>query len=294
LFGAKVFVLGNASIDLRLTVPRLPRPGETLMAHGISRTPGGKGLNQAVVAARCGAHVYFCAPLGTEPEAELVRAALAGEGFAGLVLPDIGQPTDLSMLLVGEDAENSIVSTGDCAFGLNVATAETFLADLGPEDVLLVQGNLTEAATLAAVRRSPRAIFNAAPIRWTTEAVARHCAVVIANQGEAEEMTGLADPRRAVTRLGGAIGIVTWGGEGCLVARDGVVTHYKAPKVQPVDTTGAGDTFCGVLAARLAQGATLDAAIAAAQLAAALAVSRAGCYAALPTRAELSRSPPDR
>src|SRR5258708_29877866 len=96
---ARLFVLGNASIDTTLNVPRLPAAGETLMATGILRSPGGKGLNQAVVAARAGASVHFCAPLGIEPETALVRDALAAEGLAGLVLHDDGPPPDLSTLL---------------------------------------------------------------------------------------------------------------------------------------------------------------------------------------------------
>jgi len=288
----RLFVLGNASIDVGLAVPRLPLPGETLMAGGVTRAPGGKGLNQAVVAARCGVPVHFCAPLGAEPEAELVRAALAREPFAALQLPDTGQPTDLSTLLVAPDGENCIVSTGDGAFSLSETSATAFVADMGPDDIMLLQGNLTEAASLAAARLAPFTMFNTAPLRWPTQRLMALCRVVVANQVEAAEITGEADPRAAVRRLAavtqGGWAVVTLGRPGCVVAGAGGETSLPAPRVAAIDTTGAGDTFCGVLAAALVRGLPRDAAIAAAQAAAALSVTRAGCFAALPRARELA------
>jgi ribokinase len=112
--------------------------------------------------------------------------------------------------------------------------------------------------------------------------------VVIANQVEAEQITGLADPARAAGQLGGQTGIVTLGGRGCVVSTDGVTRAFAAEPVVPVDTSGAGDIFCGVLAALLVAGATLDAAIVRAQCAAAIGVSRAGCFASFPSGDELA------
>ncbi|MCW3474052.1 PfkB family carbohydrate kinase [Limobrevibacterium gyesilva] len=285
---SRVFVLGNASIDVTLPVPRLPAPGETLMASGIARAPGGKGLNQAVVAARAGVAVHFCAPLGREPETAMIRTALAAERFADLVLPDVGQPTDLSTLLVADDAENCIVSTGACAEALPVSVAEAFVVAMAPDDILLLQGNLSEAATRAAAARAAHVVVNTAPIRWPMRDVLRHATVAVANRSEAEQVTGRADPERAALDLCRGVSIVTLGGEGCVVAAAGSVVRHPAPRVQAVDTTGAGDTFCGMLAASLARGMTLAAAVAVAQQAAALAVSRRGCFTALPTRVELA------
>lgn len=286
-----LFVLGNASIDVTLNVPRLPLAGETLMAAGIRRAPGGKGLNQAVVAARAGAAVHFCAPLGREPEAARVRSALAAEPFASLQLVDSDLPSDLSTLLVAADGENLIVSTGDCADALTPAIAAVFAAGVRPEDWLLIQGNLTEAATFAAVAQAGRIIFNTAPIRWVSPRIMAACTVVVANAGEAAMLTALSDPAAAAAALGGEIGIVTAGADGCFVAGRGGVVHHPAHKVVAVDTSGAGDSFCGVLAARLVAGWNLTAAIDHAQRAAALAVSRAGCFTGLPQATELAAFP---
>ena len=283
----EIFALGNASIDVTLNVPRLPVAGETLIASGMRRAPGGKGLNQAVMAARAGARVRFCAPLGPEPEAALVRQALAAEPFARLELLETDCPTDLSTLMVGADGENMIVSTGDCAAGVTPDRALAFITRMRATDWLLVQGNLTEAATWAAVARARKVMFNTAPIRWHSARILAAATVVVANQGEAEAITGERDPSQAAARLGGAIGIVTLGAGGCVVARGEQMFHLPAPRVHPVDSSGAGDVFCGVLAAGLAGGSALEAAIGHAQAAAALAVSRAGCFTAFPDAAEL-------
>ena len=283
---SRVFVLGNASLDTTLRVPRLPLPGETLMATGILRAPGGKGLNQAVACARAGAEVHFCAALGTEPETALIRAALAAEPLAGLHLVDVGQNSDLSSLMVAPSGENCIVSTGACCDALTLAVAQDFLAAMRPDDLLLVQGNLTEAVTGWAVSHAARAIVNTAPIRWDMRAVLARAWLAIANRVEAAELCGTDDP----ARLGAVTGIVTLGAEGCRVAGPDGSFACPAPIVVPVDTTGAGDVFCGVLAARLACGAALPAAVEDAQQAAALSVTRPGCFGAIPREAELRRS----
>ena len=283
----ELYVLGNASIDVTLNVPRLPRPGETLMAHNLFRAPGGKGLNQAVVAARAGARVRFCAPIGAEPETALIREALAREPFIDLRLIEANQPTDLSTLIVAHGGDNVIISTGDCADALTPYIAGVFIRPIRPTDWLLVQGNLSEPATWAAVSRATNVVFNTAPIRWHSPRILAAATVVIANETEAHELTGLPDPEAAAAVIGGKAGIVTLGAAGCILAQDGRITRFAAVEVAAVDTSGAGDTFCGVLAAGLAASGDFAAAIAHAQRAAALAVSRPGCFGALPSATEL-------
>lgn len=287
--GAGLFVLGNASIDVTLNVPRLPAPGETLMARGMARAPGGKGLNQAVVAARAGARVRFCAPVGGEPETGLIHAALAREAFADVRMIVTGLPTDLSTLIVAEGGENCIISTGDSAEGLTPYIARTFVRPMRERDWLLVQGNLSEAATWAAVGLARNVVFNTAPIRWVSRRILEASAVVVANEGEAREITGRGDVREAAVALGGKVGIVTLGGEGCVVAEGGVVRHFPVPALAGavVDTTGAGDVFCGVLAAGLAGGMDVGAAVRWGQRAASVSVTRAGCFAGFPAGSEL-------
>ena len=284
---SRLFVLGNAGLDIGLDLPGLPRPGETLVGRAGGRAPGGKGLNQAVVAARAGlVPVLFRAPVGADPEGEHVARALALEPFAGLELPVLAAPTDLSILMVLPDGENAIVSAGDCAYALSADDAAAFAAGCDAGDWLLLQGNLlpavTAAAAAAAGARGGRVMLNTAPVMDGVRPLLSRCDIIVANAAEAECLG-------AIQPAPGGIVIVTLGSEGCRVERDGAVVRLAAPAVVARDSTGAGDTFCGVLAAALAAGRPIEPAIAAAQAAAALTVTRPGAFPSLPTTAELRR-----
>jgi ribokinase len=268
----RVVVIGNAGLDLGLAVPHLPKPGETLVGTPSPRAPGGKGLNQAVVAARYGASVTFCAPLGNdETEAAEIERHLSEEGFADLILPRLPHPTDFSLLMVLPTAENSIVSTSACSLALTFDQARPALRDLTTDDVVLVQGNLSLDTTAAILAAAPRSIFNPAPFWPGAEKLVAQASIVIANKVEAEAL-GASEAA-----------IVTLGPEGCRLGG----RLFPAKKVAAIDTTGCGDTFCGVVAAALAEGATIEQAIGVAQKAAALTATRPGAFAALPSRGEL-------
>ena len=276
----RVVVIGNAGLDLGLVVPRLPLPGETLIGAEAARALGGKGLNQAVVAARCGVPVRFCAPLGNDaPQADEVERGLAAELFEQLLLPRLAHPTDFSLLMVLPGGENSIVSTSACSLALTHAEAEPALSEVGPGDVVLLQGNLaldvTGAVLATAQRAGATTVFNPAPFWPGAETLAAHCSLVIANHLEAKAFGAALD---------GVASIVTLGAEGCVY--DG--RPFPAEKIAAVDTTGCGDAFCGVMAAALARGFAIDRAIGLAQKAAALTATRLGAFDALPSREELS------
>ncbi|HTI03206.1 MAG TPA: PfkB family carbohydrate kinase, partial [Acidisoma sp.] len=163
---SRVFVLGNAGFDLSLGMARLPAPGETLVAESVARAPGGKGLNQAVVAGRAGANVRFAAPLGDDADGAQLSGILAAEplAFQALAVP---APTDLSVIMVTPEGENCIATAGLAADALSAAEAASFAGQTGPEDWLLLQGNLSLPATEAALRaNSARVILNTAPLRW--------------------------------------------------------------------------------------------------------------------------------
>jgi ribokinase len=275
----RVVVIGNAGLDLRLAVPRLPLAGETLIGAASVRAPGGKGLNQAVVAARCGARVRFCAPLGNDaPQADEVEDHLAREPFDEVILPRLPHPTDFSLLMVLPGGENSIVSTSACSRALGFAAAEPAISDVGPGDVVLLQGNLSldvAAAILASARlRGSTTIFNPAPFWPGAEKLVAQSSLVIANCLEAQALGPSIDD---------AVAIVTLGAEGCRFGG----RRFAADKVAAIDTTGCGDAFCGVMAAALSRGLAIEPAIGLAQTAAALTATRAGAFEALPSRHEL-------
>jgi ribokinase len=276
----RVVVIGNAGLDLRLAVPRLPLPGETLIGAEAARAPGGKGLNQAVVAARCGVPVRFCAPLGNDaPQADEVERRLAAERFEQLVLPRLPHPTDFSLLMVLPGGENSIVSTSACSLALGYGDAEPALRNIGPGDVVLLQGNLaldvTDAILTAARRAGATTVFNPAPFWRGAETLVAQCSLVIANRVEAKALGRALD---------GVASIVTLGADGCLFQG----RTFAAETVAATDTTGCGDAFCGVMAAALARGIAMERAIGVAQKAAALTATRPGAFEALPAREELS------
>jgi ribokinase len=175
--------------------------------------------------------------------------------------------------------ENSSVSTSGCSLALTPAHAKPALRDLLARDVVLLQGNLpldtTEFILETAQRQRATSIFNPAPFWPGAEKLVGRSSLVIANRIEAEQ-------------LGDAIGdakaaIVTLGAEGCVLIEDGQRCSFMAQAVTAVDTTGCGDVFCGVVAAALVQGISIEAAIAAAQKAAALTATRAGAFEALPS-----------
>ena len=161
---------------------------------------------------------------------------------------------------------------------------------------MVLQGNLSQGVTRAAAstgrERGAFVLLNAAPLRWPMDPVLAWCDAVVANRLEATAITGLEEARAAAAALrdrGPATAIVTLGAEGCLCADRTGIRHTPAPSVAAVDSTGAGDTFCGLLAASLARGWPMERGIEAAQRAAALTVTRPGAYDALPQPDELAR-----
>ena len=251
------------------------------------RAPGGKGLNQAIAAARAGARVRFLAPLGQDADGAEVALALEAEPLEGIDLPRLPTPTDRSILMLTPDGENCIVTAGSCADALDPALAWHFAAALEPGDILLLQGNLSLAATRAAIDANPgQTILNAAPLRWDVRPLLPRCAAVVANLGEAHSMTG-GSSAAALHAAGAGLAVVTMGAAGCLVADEDGERHIPACPARLLDSTGAGDAFCGTLAALLVDGWPTDRAIEAAQRVAARTVERRGAMAALPSAVEV-------
>lgn len=265
-----VHVLGNATLDLTYRVARFPAPGETCLCTARHIGPGGKGLNQAVAAARDGVMVVLSAPLGRDRAADQLRKALANEPRLRLcdwVRDDLR--SDESSIWVSDDGENVIVSTADCARSVQPAEAEAAVRRAEVGDVLALQGNLTEQATLAALSAGKAAglttVLNPAPVGYALAPLRGKVDVLVVNRVEAQAFgidttpTALAAFART---LGGAV-VVTLGADAVVYAQAGGTTGQQPVEtVEPVDTTGAGDAFVGVLCATLERGAPLEHAIA--------------------------------
>ncbi|MFM0736355.1 ribokinase [Paraburkholderia xenovorans] len=290
----RVYVVGNSVADLTLSVRRSPRPGESVLADSIARAPGGKGLNQAVAARRAGADVAFVSAIGTDATGVEIEAALSRERFSDLRLLKLPLATDVSILTVTADGENSIVTTVGCTQASHATELTNCLRDLQPGDYALLQGNLSSGSTKTIVdfarARGGKVIVNAAPWHWDGTEILEKCDGVIANEGEICDISSMRDVEFAATWLqsrGPEWVIVTLGARGCLLAsKEGVVVVEGKP-VKAKDTSGAGDVFSGVLVASIALGKPLRTAIDAAQKAASLTVERSGTYTAIPSVAEL-------
>jgi ribokinase len=291
----RVFVVGNAVSDVTLKVRRSPRPGESILAESITHAPGGKGLNQAVAAQRAGARVVFVSALGTDAVAADIERALTLERFTGLRLLKPVHDTDVSILMVTADGENSIVTTVGCTQASTAEGLTELLFDLGRDDYVLMQGNLslvnTEEIVDFARARGARIVINAAPWHWDGTRVLEKCEGVIANEGEIFDITRRGDARSAAVWLqskGPKWVIVTLGANGCLLSDQSGTTNIAGQPATATDTSGAGDVFSGVLVASLAQGKSLIDAIDSGQKAAAIAVERLGTYTAIPSVNELA------
>ncbi|MHA6627980.1 PfkB family carbohydrate kinase [Pseudonocardia sichuanensis] len=284
---------GQVVIDLVMRVPALPPVGGDVLASTTVEQPGG-GFNVMAAAARAGADVVYTGGHGTGPRGDLARAALAAEGITVALPPTPGADTGLCVVLVDDSGERTFV-TGS---GAETAVAGA-LPRAGAGDVVYVSGYslLVPAKAEQILAISGGALLvdpgplvaEIDPALW--ERTLARTSVLSCNAREARLLSGRTDPAdagRALARMlpGDAVVVVRDGAAGCHVVRDGVAEHVPGVPVEAVDTNGAGDAHCGVLAAELLRGADLTGAATRANAAAALAVTRAG-PATAPTRAEV-------
>jgi ribokinase len=289
-----LLVVGNATVDVSFELESLPRPGETLLARGRMVDAGGKGLNQAVVARRAGAEVIYVAAIGDDPEADIIHARLAAEGLPGADLLCRPGPTDQSIIYLDRNGENMIVSTADRARSLTGAQVSERFERLGRGDLLLLQGNLARATTEDCLARGRASgmftLLNPAPIDYPYAGLWPLVDLAVVNDVEAATLGGDGTPAESARRLlfaGAGAVVATLGPQGALIIEGARTTSVPAATVAVVDTAGAGDVFCGVLAAALSEGRALPDAVAWAVAAASLSVTRRGTSSAFPTPAEL-------
>jgi ribokinase len=290
-----VVVVGSANMDLVAQVARIPGPGETLLATGFARGAGGKGANQAVAAARAGgARVTMVGAVGRDEDGRTLRAALESDGVDTSTLVSSDEPTGMALISVDARGENAIVVVAgangaltelDDAQRAAVARAEVVLMQLEvPMDLLLDAARARcEGALL---------VLNAAPSAVVDDELLEAVDVLVVNEHEAKDLAGVDDLDGAVDTLSAMVDtvLVTLGAAGSLVCSGQERVRVAAVAAEAVDTTGAGDTFVGVLGARLAAGDSVVEAARWGAAAAALTVQRPGAQAAVPTHAETERA----
>lgn len=276
----RVVVVGSLNVDHTVRVNRFPHVGETMTATDYSFGLGGKGFNQAVTAARMGADVVMVGCVGADTDGDLLLQALHDEGIDAGYVRRSELPTGRAHIVVDGDGHNSIVVVP----GANAAASFPSAA-LEGADVLLAQLEcpleVVHVALAAARAREVTTILNPAPVRPLTEDVLSLVDYLVPNEKEAD---GLGH----VTYRGTAV--ITGGPRGAMVLVPGEDQRHVAPfPVATVDTTGAGDAFCGCFAAAMAEGRTLGDALRRAAAAGACTVTRAGAYGALPSRHDVDQ-----
>jgi ribokinase len=304
--GGRVTVIGAVNVDMVVTTPRLPGPGQTVVGPGVERYGGGKGANAAVAAARAGARVRYIGAVGAD---DLGRAALAELVAEGVNVDDVAvlhhTPTGVALIVVDGEGENQIAVGAGANDHVDPDAVRTALDKVLPEtDCVLISTEIPGAAVAAAVEKASAAgvlcILNPAPVIPAVVDVLELGPVITPNGGELDDLVSApgmspdsdADDRgttpseraRGLSSRTGAAVVVTLGGDGALVVTaDGDTAHLPPRPTTVRDTTGAGDTFNGVLAAHLAGGDALLNAVRAANCAAAMSVAAVGARNGMPS-----------
>jgi ribokinase len=245
-FVTRVCVVGSVNTDLTFTVDRLPQPGETVLASALASFPGGKGANQAVAAARAGAHVQFVGAVGTDQAADALLTQLHANGVGTDGVVSVPGPSGAAAIMVDANAENMIVVApgANARLVADVVDSAAVRDVIADSDVVLCQLEIPVATAVAAARvaRESQAIVvvNASPPSRSPmlAQLAELTDVIVVNESEAVEW------HWPVPHL-----VITRGARGASYVADGREIVIAAPPVEPVDTTGAGDVFAGVLAA---------------------------------------------
>ena len=284
-----IFVAGSANLDFVVRASHIPAPGETVLGQGFQTFPGGKGANQAIACARAGgAPTHMLLGLGNDSYAQPLEASLAEAGVVAHVVRATGQATGTAFICVSDDAENAIT----VAPGANLALQATHLPSLAGFSHLLLQLETPlEAVTAyaqAAKTQGVQVVLNAAPAQVLPPALLAAVDVLVVNEGElatvAQHQGSVAE---CLERIGVSCVVVTLGHRGCCARLDGEILLQAAFPVTPLDTTAAGDSFCGALTAALAQGHSLALALQYGSAAGALACTRPGAQSSIPTLAEV-------
>jgi len=296
----RICVVGSANIDVTFRTAWLPRPGETLAGTAWQLGCGGKGANQAVMAARLGAHMAMVARIGRDAFGETTLQNFQAQGIdSSHVTVADGHCTGAASIIVDDEARNTILVVPGANFALTPEDIRRAAAAIQSAAILLCQLEVPVETTLEAFRTAKAAgvqtILNPAPATPLPDELLRLTDWCVPNETEIEQLTGrpatslhhAEEAAQVLLHRGPGAVIVTLGERGALLVHPGAVEQIPAVPVRAVDTSGAGDAFIGGLAVFLAERIPLVEAIRRANRVAALSVTRLGTQTSFPTRAEV-------
>lgn len=296
----KIIVIGSSNVDMVVRTSHLPAPSETILGGEFFMNQGGKGANQAVAIKRLGGNLIFMAKLGNDVLGRQSVGYFKKEGIdTRYIALDEDSASGVALISVDDHAENSIVVASGANMLLNEQDVDKMLEEMCEGDILLMQLEIplqtVEYAARKAFGKGVKVVLNPAPARSLPKELFRHLYMVTPNRIEAEMLTGIkiandADVEKVaeeICAMGVKNVIITLGSKGCLIREEGVSYRIDAFKVEPVDTTAAGDTFNGALCVGLSEGMDLKQAAVMASKASSIAVTRMGAQSSIPYREEL-------
>ena len=295
-----VVVVGSLHMDLTVKARKLPRLGETVLGDEFKMSTGGKGANQAVAAAKLGASVTLIGRVGTDKFGrDLIRNAERHAIDTSFIVKDNRVWTGLALIMVDEKGNNMIAVAPGADTKCSKGDIDRADSAIRAADVLLTQLEtplpVVEYAIQRACAHGVRVILNPSPAQTLPASLLERTYALIPNEREAERISGVSvknlfSAKRAIEKIlekGVKNIILTMGKQGALIGTKEKIEHVASPKVNTVDTTGAGDAFSGALAVAISAGKSLEKAVAFANCAGALATTKIGAQEAMPTRHEL-------
>lgn len=289
-----IYVIGSINTDLVVTATRLPAVGETIQSQSFVIYSGGKGANQAVAAKKLGGRVEFCCCIGKDEFGNKLQNELKSYGIKSYINVAENVPTGVAIIEV-VDGNNYIIVEPGANHCLNFQMIRNCLQTAKKGDILLIQLEIKADVVLETMRyakgKNLKIILNPAPAQNFDEEMLFYSDYIVPNETELQAITHIADIKEAVHFLHKKVPnvLVTLGDKGCLMYDNDKMQRFESKKTLAVDTTAAGDTFCGALAVGISQGKSLVSAIDFAQTAASITVSRHGAQQSIPYLEELRK-----
>jgi ribokinase len=301
MLSKKIIVVGSCNTDMVIKADRLPVPGETILGGTFFMNPGGKGANQAVAASRMGGNVTLISKTGNDVFGKQSVMLYTAENIkTDFIYSDPKHPSGVALITVDSQGENCIVVASGANAYLNPSDIDKASAEIENSDLVLMQLEIpietVEYVAEKASKKGIKVILNPAPARALSDNLLKNLYIIIPNKSEAEILSGIKvsdidSAKQAadiISAKGVDIVVITLGSQGALIKEYGEYLFVEAFKVDALDTTAAGDTFCGAFCVGLSEGRSIPEAVKLAARAAAITVTRMGAQASIPYRSELS------